>query len=242
VNLVLPARPLRFDLDPEFDLFRRLDRREIPPALSQAFGAKKILILLPSSAPPDRVRAYRSLAELLSRAGPGEVEIESDAERYRLPHDRSVWLLGWENLFLGEVRKALAPYGASVGFDGVRIGSESFGRAGHPAALAVRHPDNEDLALLWIGADNPFAILGLARKLPHYHRYSYLVFEGAEPSNIAKGSWTLSDTPMSIHLPGEDGEISRVPMGRLVPRTPLTDIGPQAPAQGPGPAGSGGTQ
>jgi aminopeptidase N len=47
LKLHVPARPLRLDMDPEFDLFRRLKRDEIPPALTQAFGAKKMLILLP---------------------------------------------------------------------------------------------------------------------------------------------------------------------------------------------------
>ena len=241
VNLALPARPLRFDLDPEFDLFRRLDRREIPPALTQAYGARMVLILIPSAAGPESLRAYRNLAASLSRTGPGEVEIGSDADWACLPLDRSVWLLGWENRLLGEFRKALAPHGASVESDEVRIGDESYPRAGHPVALAVRHPDNADLALLWIGADDPWAIPGLARKLPHYHKYSYLVFEGAEPTNIAKGRWAVLDSPMTVRLPGEDGELSRVPMAPLAPRNPLADYGLPPPAGSAVPAGSRGT-
>ena len=51
ISLEVPSRPVRLDIDPEFDLFRRLDRGEIPPAISQALGAKKMLVLLPSAAP-----------------------------------------------------------------------------------------------------------------------------------------------------------------------------------------------
>ena len=50
-KIPLAAQPLRVDVDPEFDLFRRLDRGEIPPALSQVFGAEKLLIVLPRKAP-----------------------------------------------------------------------------------------------------------------------------------------------------------------------------------------------
>ncbi|GAB4370524.1 MAG: M1 family aminopeptidase [Deltaproteobacteria bacterium] len=230
VNLALSARPLRFDLDPEFDLFRRLDRRETPAALSQAFGTKKVLILLPSQASPESRRAYRNLAESLSRTGPGgEVEIGDDADRCCLPIDRSVWLLGWENRLRGEIDRALVPTGASVTADSVRIGEATYPRTGHPAALAVRHPDNPELALLWIGADDPWAVPGLARKLPHYHKYSYLVFEGVEPVNIARGRWTVSDSPMTVHLPGEDGELSRVPRASLSPRVALSPPAPPEP-------------
>jgi len=242
VNMVLSERPLRFDLDPEFDLFRRLDRREIPPALSRAFGARKVLILLPSQAPPESLRAYRDLAESLSRSGPGEVEIADDSGRARLPPDRSVWLLGWENRFRGEVDKALSAVDASATADAVRIEEKTFERAGHPVALTVLHPGNDDLALLWIGADDPRAIPGLARKLPHYHKYSYLVFEGIEPANIAKGRWPIEDSPATVRLPGGDSEISRVPMAALAPRTALAPTIPSALPENPSPALSGGTR
>ncbi len=73
MNLRLPGRPVRLDIDPEFDLFRRLDREELPPAMSQALGAKKMLVLLPSSAPKELLQAYRELAAVHRqvRAGRG---------------------------------------------------------------------------------------------------------------------------------------------------------------------------
>ena len=62
LSLHVPAQPLRLDIDPEFDIFRRLDREEMPPALSQALGAKKMLILLPASANSTLLQAYREFA------------------------------------------------------------------------------------------------------------------------------------------------------------------------------------
>ena len=56
----VPARPLRIDIDPEFDLFRRLDRKEIPPAISHALGAEKMVVVLPSGAARELLQAYRS--------------------------------------------------------------------------------------------------------------------------------------------------------------------------------------
>ena len=40
-------------------------------------------------------------------------------------------------------------------------------------------------------ADNPAALAGLARKLPHYGKYSYVAFKGDEPTNDAKGQWPV---------------------------------------------------
>ena len=68
LKIPLPARPLRLDVDPEFDLFRRLHRGEIPPALTQGFGAKKMLILLPSSAGERLLHGYREFAQSLGQS------------------------------------------------------------------------------------------------------------------------------------------------------------------------------
>ncbi len=218
VDLRFPARPLRLDVDPEFDVFRRLDRREIPPALTQGFGAERALILLPGKAGKEMREGYGKLAETLRRAGPGSIEIGMDTDWAELPKDRSVWLLGWENRFIERVKEAAPPLGASIGGDAVRLDGTAYGRRGGSFALAFRHPGNEDMALLWIAADDPAALPGLGRKLPHYHKYSYLAFRGEEPANVAKGRWPVVDSPLTVYPVLDDGSAPHVAMGRLAPR------------------------
>ena len=50
VEVPCSARPLRVDVDPAFDVMRRLDPLEVPPALSTVFGAENQLFVLPASA------------------------------------------------------------------------------------------------------------------------------------------------------------------------------------------------
>ena len=40
----------------------------------------------------------------------------------------------------------------------------------------------------------------MASKLPHYGKYSYLAFEGGEPTNIASGEWANNDSPLRVDL------------------------------------------
>ncbi|MFQ5585835.1 MAG: M1 family aminopeptidase, partial [Thermodesulfobacteriota bacterium] len=103
ISLHLPALPLRLDIDPEFDIFRRLDRNEIPPALSQAFGADTALIVLPSTAPEELRKEYRRLAETWQQSPTRKIEIKLDSDIDRLPKDRTVWLFGRENRFTPQV-------------------------------------------------------------------------------------------------------------------------------------------
>ena len=217
----LPGRPLRVDVDPEFDIFRRLDRAEIPPAMSQAFGADKALVLLPSGASPPFAAAYRALADALQHSGPGEVEIREDRDIAALPGDRAVFLLGWENRHLPAVKAAIAGYGAAIGERQVQLERATIPRGGHAFVIAARHPTNTDLTLSWAALDDPAAAAGLARKLPHYNKYSYLAFEGAEPANIAKGRWPATASPLSRPVEGNDPLSPIAAMARLPKRQAL---------------------
>ncbi len=87
IELELPARPLRLKVDPEFDVFRRLHRTEIPPSVSQAMGAERVLIVLPSQAKHDLRDAYRRLAESWQAGDREQVGIVLDAELEVLPED-----------------------------------------------------------------------------------------------------------------------------------------------------------
>jgi len=226
MTIAVPARPLRLDIDPEFDLFRRLDREEIPPAISQALGAKKMLIILPSRAGKGLLRAYREFSKSLATSGPDEVEVKLDSAINTLPHDSTIAILGWENRFLEKIVSSTSLHGVAVTKQSVHIGQSEVPRKDHSIVLAARQPKKRDLALLFIASDLAEALPGLGRKLPHYHKYSYLAFEGQEPANIAKGRWQVLNSPMTVFLPGQNGAIEKVEMGKLARREPLATLAP----------------
>ena len=224
LSLHVPAQPLRLDIDPEFDLFRRLDRGEMPPALSHALGAKKMLILLPASANSTLLQAYREFAVSLGNAGPDTVEIKLDTEIIKLPSDCAVTLLGWENRFLKEAMVSLSEYGVSLSRESVHIAKNEIQMKKNSIVLSSRNPKNKDMALTIISTTVPAALPSLSRKLPHYHKYSYLGFEGNEPSNILKGRWQVLDSPMTAFIHGRDGAVRKVEMSPLAPRAALATL------------------
>lgn len=221
LSLHVPARPLRLDVDPEFDLFRRLDRDEIPPALSQALGSKKMLVLLPSSAGSAMLQAYREFARLFAGAGPESVEIKTDAGVSSLPSDRAVVLLGWENRFLGKATASLSGDGVAFSGDLVQIGKDSVRRENNSIVLTAKNPASDETSLTFIATAVPEGLPGLARKLPHYGKYSYLCFEGNEPTNILKGRWPVTYSTMTVFMRGKDNTVRKVEMAELAPRKAL---------------------
>ncbi len=221
VRLELPARPLRLDVDPEFDLFRRLDRDEIPPAISQALGAKRLLVVLPARAEERLLRAYRAFAQSLARSGPDKIETKLDAELAALPRDCAIMVLGWENRYAAKVLDSLSEYGFGADQQAVHIAKSTVPRKGHCFVLTTRRTENRDLALSFATADLPESLPGLAKKLPHYSKYSYLAFAGAQPAIEVKGRWPVLGSPLTIFLPVGDAPPKRIEMGRLEPRKPL---------------------
>lgn len=224
-TLNVDAQPVKIDVDPEFDLFRRLDRYEIPPALSQAFGHQTSRFILPASVEKQAVYQVLIDAWEASKAVPAfDVQTEQEAI---LASDRTIWILGDDNYLQTLFADQLAAYGVEISKSQIRIGENRLVRKDHSVVLTARHPQNPDRTLVWVFSDNPAAIAGLARKLPHYGKYSYLVFEGEEPNVVVKGSWPSLNSPMMRWVEQEDGlYIKEAPAGKLQPRLALAQLPP----------------
>jgi hypothetical protein len=221
------AKPLRLVIDPEFDVFRRLDSREIPAAMSQGFGAEHGLILLPAAAPVELRNAYRTLAQTWKKYQLGVFDIKLDKDVKALPNDRTVWLLGWDNRFVPQMRKALQLNPVKVQGEQVSIEGERFNKQVNSLVLAARNPANKQHTLLWLATSNVKALPGLTRKLPHYRKYSFLAFKGDAPDNIAKGQWDVTDSPLWVTLADKG---SRLPVLKLKPRHALAQMPMVKPA------------
>jgi aminopeptidase N len=134
-----PAR--RVEIDPQFQVYRRLSPFEIPPSLSKAFGAKKVLIVTSA----ESASVYAGLIKDWGRDG---VETVMDSQLDALPADRAVWLLGAGNKFTPVVAEALETYGASLDAGGLRTTNVMHEAAGRSLVAAVRHPRNPDSVVI----------------------------------------------------------------------------------------------
>ena len=218
VEVPCSNRPLRLDVDPAFDVMRRLHPLEVPPALSTVFGGSDQLFVLPSAAPAEELAAWRQLATDWAR--PEKPRIILDSELSTLP-DTPTWVLGWENRFGPGIADRVSDQGVESGLHSVKLRGDELPRDDHSLVVVARASGDPSMAVAWITASPSEAIPGLARKLPHYTRYSYLGFRGTEPENVAKGMWQPLSSPLVRNL--TDGEI---PPLKLPARTPLAELPP----------------
>jgi len=223
--LLSAERPIALHVDPSFDLFRALDPLEVPPSIGQLFGDPRPLAVLPSAAPAEEIAAYRGLIEGW-RSEHQQAEVVGDDEVASLPNDRAVWLLGRTNRLataLLEKDPRVAVGDAAVALEG-----RSLPIADHTFVVVVRNPAAAQQAVGWIAVDPAAAFAGLARKLPHYGKYSYLGFEGSDPTNVAKGQWSSLDSPLTVDLRPLAERSTPLPPLALEPEPPLV----AAPATG----------
>lgn len=223
-SMILDARPARIAVDPRFDSFRKLAEGETTATLSGLFGAERGLILVPADAPAPLRDAYRQLAEAWQRGQPDwSIALDSDVES--LPADHAIWLLGWSNRWL----PLLAAIGAEQGAFSLDpaerrvelLGTDQSGQI--PVISTLR--DTQPVG--WIGADSAEAVAGLARKLPHYGKYGYLLFEGSAPTNVAKGQWPAGESSLTRWLSDQR------PQRAYPPRPSLLEAAADIPAPSP---------
>ena len=177
-------------VDPFFDVFRTLDREETPPTIGELFGAQQISFILPQSNRQHWVQMAENFATGV------DAQIVNAEDIIELPQDRSVWVLGRDNPFAQSVFDAGNLYGVEATASGMRMGGDDVEFADRSSVVVARHPANSELALGLIDVDQVVAMPGMIEKLPHYGKYSYLSFFGAEPTNDVKGVWSSPDSPM----------------------------------------------
>ena len=220
-KIFLPSRPVRLDIDPEFDIFRRLERDEIPPVISQVIGEEKIIAILPSSSDKNLLKAYRNFASALAISGSNQIDIKLDTEIDSLPHDCSVVVLGLENKFVSKVFSMLSKYKVVLNHKLIKIGRTEIMLENKSIVLTARNPDNETLNILFVFSNVPEGLQEIGRNLSRFSDFSYAGFEGRSSINIIKGRWNNISSPLTVFVPDEKGEIISAELGELMPRKPL---------------------
>ena len=122
-----------------------------------------------------------------------------------------------------KIIEAMKGYKVSINDTGVSIGQSGIKRKDHSIIFTTRNPDEPDYTLVWVSTDNTAAIPGLGRKLPHYGKYSYLAFEGSEPSIVLKGRWPTLNSPMSVPIELSDNK--EIPSSLPLQRAETTPVG-----------------
>lgn len=180
-----PQEPMSVMVDPYYDVFRRLNREEVPSSLSQTFGDPESYVVLPNLELSDRLMSrYKTAA--LSLALSQRIVKDMD---YSYSSKKTTFLFGQGNRAIKKLRPILQKNKIIFDSRRVTIEGKQYSWKDHSFVFTVAHPDDNGKSITWIVANQPVSLPGLMNKLPHYGKYGYLVFKGPAPDNVIKGVW-----------------------------------------------------
>ena len=208
----LDAKPLRVEIDPQFNVMRRLDRKEVPSSLSQVYGETKLTLIVPTQG--SYQEAYQKMAETWKSTQEAQGKtavILKDDDMEAIPTDQAVWILGYDNKFYGkELQTQYADHFSSANMDMINK-LEGSGAL----VFAIPNIGNAAHSVGFVGGNSDAAIAALSSKLLHYGKYGYLGFEGDGANNVMKGSLPALESPLIVKV--NDGEVK----AKIAPRKAL---------------------
>ena len=217
-SFLLSGEPGRVLIDPYTEIFRKLDRREVPPAIGQTYGSPLPSRILPGREDfPDVLMGYHQFAQALVKDSNVGGHLLNDEKANAVPNG-SLWVFGRTNAYAKHLKPQLKDYGVELHEDEVVIEGKSFPWKDHSFVFTLQRPGSQEGSATWVIASSGESIPGLIRKLPHYGKYGVLVFKGNEPENKFKGIWPFQPSGlMKTFHPGDYP---------LPPQAPLVDYKP----------------
>ena len=191
-EIPLMQKPHRMIVDPHYDVFRFLDRREIPPALSQTMGADRATVIIPENADENLKTAYRQTVEKWRIQESVTIVTDAEIDSSNLP-PTALWIFGRENQMARVVQNNLK-HELTWDNSGWHFQKTVYPEKDHAQVITIRHPNRGDLSLTYINVDRLEDIPVITRKLPHYGKYGYLLFH--RDRNIVKGEWEIQNSPL----------------------------------------------
>ncbi|MCF7806932.1 MAG: hypothetical protein K9M49_01400 [Candidatus Marinimicrobia bacterium] len=176
-----------FEVDPDYNIFRHLYPQEIEPIVAAAMGAPEKHFLYMDAADRDVMKAFGdNLTE-------GDVDPVVKGQVITLgPAESYAFFCLNTDIIPGSMADLL-----QVNEETIIVNGQEFPRQGHTFVLSGT---DEEVAgqFLKVISDDHESLPRIGQLIPHYGKYSYLVFKGAK--NIAKGQWPAEDSPLKITL------------------------------------------
>ena len=193
-TLSIADRPAQLAIDPDFDVFRLPNPAEIPASVGVLFGKGNKTFVIARKASPAMQETWETWVQAL-QARDSTIRLQYDDEP--LPTIGTLILLGGDNVAHEWLAENLQQ---PRDMDEITstINEIKYVCGAHTLAIAVRAQQRD---VIIMDALTPVGWSLLLRKLPHYGKYSYLVFDSNSGENIAKGQWEVTNSPLTLPLP-----------------------------------------
>lgn len=196
ISIHTQSQPVRIGLDAQYDIFRRLHTEEIPPTIDLVLGDSDKIIVYPTGVESSQA-AYKELAELLVDNG-GTIKADTEVTQTELAQ-KSLFILGGpsENKLVKIFLKNL-PENFSLEEGFFTVNTTTYSKRDDALLVTLKNPGNTKKGMALFFGLSSNTIKNLGPKIPHYGKYSYLVF--ADGKNKDKGTFPIMNSPLYRNL------------------------------------------
>lgn len=197
ISIPTKSQPHAIAIDPHNDLFRRLSTEEIPPTIDLVLGDEDKVVIYPADNKKSSEAAYKKLARVFAEHG-GVIKADIEIGEQEITQ-KSLFILGGlaENKLTKQFLENL-PKNFLITEDSFSVNGIVYNNQDNALLVTLKNPKNKKKGIAILFAFNPGAIEKLGSKIPHYGKYSYLIFAGGK--NIDKGIFAVTDSPLQRYL------------------------------------------
>ncbi len=177
-KLVLPERHglTEISVDPDYHVMRRLDETEMDVTLRHILNEDRFVFVVPE---------FSEEWESLARTFNSHISENNELEMF-LPNDPVPEL---PVIFLG----VMPPDVTDVAVNGeLSVYDSHFSAQDHSVVWAYKRASGVPALVVYSGSSGE--LIPIARKIPHYGKYGYLIFH--QGNNVSKGNHQSDETPL----------------------------------------------
>ncbi|BCA54965.1 putative Peptidase M [Nitrospira sp. KM1] len=207
----LPSRPMRVTIDPNWQLMRRVPRKDMPPVLNHYVTDIRRSVIVPSSGQTTAPGVFRELAARLEAQDAAKPETERavisfPTGSFQLPPEGSVLILGNADSWQDIQAATAGSCGNRALFrkDGFTVGGKSFEGAGASVLVSCHRHDRPGSVVSLFYGMSVQAVQRVSRLLFFYGWNSYVVFQDGIPA--VRGEWTDSGNHTEVTVEGSKVE------------------------------------
>jgi aminopeptidase N len=187
----------RVEVDPEHHVFRRLAPTEIEPTLALVLAEEAPIISIPAGEPAQAEAGREFAAAYMT-----DETYLNVFENGELPVDVAPDLAASAILLNPDAAKLARwhPPDLTVAGDLILISGKRYSLKEYDLVFATRNPHYPELVTdLVVISRSPARLAGLATRITHYGKYSWLLFpvDGGRPE---RGNWPPGDSPLSVEV------------------------------------------
>ncbi len=210
-----PSRVLSFQIDPDYYVFRRLTREEIPPCLKVTLSGDPLLIIVPSGGESDMVQVmspmgpqpgpreigvkdlYKEVADSVVSSGLNAVIKYDDQVTDDEFRSSSILCLGSPVYNSVAARLAGESEQLGIGDGSFSVNGTEYAGEGMSALVTIRNPFNADRDVTFHFGNSPQAVFK-ASYMFFYSWDSYVVYDAG--NMLGRGEWDMGKGPLHYEL------------------------------------------